>query len=87
MDGSYSFPSSNLYSDNPQNYRSLSINLNNNIIEDEIKLNINMKDGIVNIIFNDDKKLQIYNNILLDKPISPSILLFDEMDSVEITSL
>ena len=87
MDGSYSFPSSNLYSDNPQNYRSLSINLNNNIIEDEIKLNINMKDGIFNIIFNNDTKFQIYNNIPLDKPISPSILLFDEMDSVEITSL
>ena len=46
-----------------------------------------MINGSVNLIFNNDNKLEIYNKIPLDKPISPSILLFDENDSVEIVSL
>ena len=80
----YSLSSSSLYSDKPHKYRGQVIDLNNNIIEDEIKININMKDGSINLIFNNDNKLEIYNKIPLDKPISPSILLFDENDSVEI---
>ena len=72
---------SSLYSDCPHNYRAKAINYKMN--QDEIKININMKEGTFNLLVDDDK-FQLYNTIPLNKPISPSILLLDEEDSIEI---
>ena len=46
-----------------------------------------MKDGVFNLIYDNNCKLEIYKNIPLDKPISPSVLLYDEDDSIEIIPL
>ena len=81
----YSINSSSLFSDSPQNYRGYGINYNNN--QDEIKLNINMKNGTFNLVINEDNKVQLYNNIPLNKPLSLSVLLYDEEDSIEIIPL
>ena len=81
----YSISSSSLYSDFPQNYRGKSINLDNK--NNEIKIKINMKDGLFDLILENNNIISLYNNIPLDKPISLSVLLFDEEDSIEIVSL
>ena len=39
-----------------------------------------------NLYTNDEKKKVFYDNIPLDKPISLSVLLYDEEDSIEIIS-
>ena len=46
-----------------------------------------MKDGTFNLILDNNNKIKLYNNIPLDKPISPSVLLYDEEDSIEIIPL
>ena len=74
---------SSLFSDYPQNYRNESIKCK---VEDEIKININMRNGTYNLYTNDEKKKVLYDNIPLDKPISLSVLLYDEEDSIEIIS-
>ena len=56
-------------------------------MQDEIKININMKEGTFNLILENNNKLQIYKNIPIDKPVSLSVLLNDEEDSIEITQL
>ena len=80
----YNISNSSLYSDFPHNYRGKSINLENNILMDEIKFNVNMKNGTFNLMLN-DKIIELYNKIPLDKEIAFSILLFDKEDSVEIS--
>ena len=81
----FNISNSSLYSDSPHNYRAKSVTVNN--IQDEIKINVNMKDGTFNLILDNNNKIQLYNNIPLDKPISPSVLLYDEEDSIEIIPL
>ena len=81
----YCINSSSLFSDSPQNYRGNGINCNNN--QDEIKLNINMKNGTFNLVINEENKIQLYDNIPLNKPLSLSVLLYDEEDSIEIIPL
>lgn len=81
----YCINSSSLFSDSPQNYRGNGINYNNN--QDEIKLNINMKNGTFNLVINEENKIQLYDNIPLNKPLSLSVLLYDEEDSIEIIPL
>ena len=81
----FSIDSSSPFSDFPHNYRNQSINYNIN--QDEIKININMKEGTFNLLIDENNKLLLYNNIPLNKPISPAILLFDEEDSIEIQPL
>ena len=80
----YNISNSSLYSDFPHNYRGESIFLENNDQMDEIKFNVNMKNGTFNLISN-DKTNQLYNKIPLDKEIVFSVLLFDKEDSVEIS--
>jgi len=80
----YNISNSSLYSDFPHNYRRKSINLENNILMDEIKFNVNMKNGTFNLMLN-YKIIELYNKIPLDKEIAFSILLFDKEDSVEIS--
>ena len=80
-----SINNSSLFSDAPQNFRNSNINFKIN--QDEIIININMKDRTFNLLTDGENKLQLYNNIPLNKPISPSILLYDEEDSIEIEPL
>ena len=78
--------SSSLFSDLPQNYRNQSINIDSKI-QDEIKININMKDRTFNLIQENNNIKCLYDNIPLDKPLAFSVLLLDENDSIEINSL
>ena len=80
-----SINNSSLFSDAPQNFRNSNINFKIN--QDEIIININMKDRTFNLLTDGENKLQLYNNIPLNKPISPFILLYDEEDSIEIEPL
>ena len=80
----FSINSLSLFSDSPHNYRGKGVNFIIN--PDEIKININMKEGTFNLLVDDDI-VQLYNNIPLNKPISPAILLYDEEDSIEIQPL
>ena len=75
---------SSLFSDYPQNYRNNAINYK---VKDEIKININMRNRTYYLYTNDENKIILYNNIPYDKPISLSVLLYDEEDSIEIISL
>ena len=75
---------SSLFSDYPQNYRNNAINYK---VKDEIKININMRNRTFYLYTNDENKIILYNNIPSDKPISLSVLLYDEEDSIEIISL
>ena len=44
-----------------------------------------MQNGTYNLYPNDnDNKIVLYNKIPLDKPITLSVLLYDEEDSIEI---
>ena len=72
-----------LYSDSPQNFRNNTMNIK---VEDEIKININMQNGTYNLYSTDENQIVLYSNIPLNKPISLSILLYDEDDSIEIIS-
>ena len=73
---------SSLLSDSPQNCRNNSINYK---VGDEFNININMQNGTYNLYPNDnDNKIVLYNKIPLDKPITLSVLLYDEEDSIEI---
>ena len=82
----YCLSSSYLFSDSPQNYRSHSINIDSKI-QDEITININMKEGKFNLILDNNNIKCLYDNIPLDKPLAFSVLLLDENDSIEIISL
>ena len=80
----YNISNSSLYSDFPNNYRGESIYLENNNQMDELKFNVNMKNGTFNLILN-DKTIQLYNKIPSNKEIAFSVLLFDKEDSIEIS--
>ena len=82
----YCLSNSCLFSDSPQNYRSHSINIDSKI-QDEITININMKEGAFNSLLDNNNIKRLYNNIPLDKPLTFSVLLLDENDSIEIISL
>ena len=76
---------SSLFSDSPENYRNNTINY---VVGDEIMININMYNGTYNLYLNDNEnKINLYNKISLNKPISLSVLLYDEDDSIEIISI
>ena len=81
----FSMNNCSLYSDAPHNYRGKGINLNN--IQNEIKININIKDGTMSLLNDDNNKILLYDNIPLNIPLCPSILIFDEEDSIEILPL
>ena len=78
----FSFNDSSLFSDAPQNYRNNTINY---LLGDEIKININMQNGTFSLYSNDsENKKVLYKDIPLNKPMSLSVLLYDEEDSIEI---
>ena len=79
----YCKPSSpTLYSGPPYQYNGKKTLLSK--IEDEVIIEMNMKKRTLKFIINNEDKGDSYNNIPLDKPIFPVVLLYDKNDSVEI---
>ena len=73
---------SKLYSGQPHNYSGLSTNLKK--VKDEITIVMDMNKGSMKFIIDNEDKGDQYTNILLDKPLSPAILLKDTNDSISI---
>ena len=74
---------SRLYSGPPFNYSNLQTNLSG--VNDEIVVVMNMKKRTLKFIINNEDKGDSYNNIPIDKPLFPAVLLLNTGDSVEIT--
>ena len=72
---------SKLYSDSPQNFRDKKTKLNQ--ITNEIKIIMNTEKGTLKFIDNEDK-VELYENIPLNEPLVPAVLLYDNNDSVKI---
>ena len=70
-----------LYSGPPHNYKNKKTNL---CKKDEIIIIMNMKNGALKFITDKEDNENYYANIPFDKQISPSVILFDPDDSVEI---
>ena len=73
---------SKLYSDAPQNFRDKKYKLIK--IIDEIKIIMNMEKGTLKFIVGNEDKGEIYENIPINEPIVPAVLLYDNNDSVQI---
>ena len=73
---------SKLYSDSPQDFRDKKTKLNK--IIDEIKIIMNMEKGTLKFIVGNEDKGEIYENIPINEPIVPAVLLYDNNDSVQI---
>ena len=72
-----------LWSGPPQNYSNYNpgyLKVNSN----EIKVIMNMKKKTLKFIIDNEDKGDSYNNIPIDKPLFPSVLLYNKDDSVEI---
>ena len=74
-----------LYSGPPHNYKRKDASLKSK--KNEIKVIMNMKNRTLKFIIDNEDKGNIYTDIPLDKPISPSVLLGNTNDSVEITDI
>ena len=74
---------SNLYSGPPHYYDGKESDLK--IVEDEITIIMNMNNGTLKFIIDDEDKGESYTNIPLDKPLIPAVILYDSNDKVEIT--
>ena len=79
---SYGWSNGTLFSGPPHNYQYKNINLKSQ--RNEIKIVMNMKNRTLKFIIDNEDKGESYSDILLDKPISPSVLLYHPNDSVEI---
>ncbi len=73
---------STLYSGKPQNYNNKKTDLNK--VRDQIDIVMDMNKGNLKFIIDNEDKGDSYQNIPLDKPLVPVILLYDQNDSVEI---
>jgi hypothetical protein len=71
-----------LYSGPPHNYNNLKTNLSQVI--DEVVVVMNIKKGTLRFIINNEDKGDSYANIPLDKPLYPSVSIYNKDDSVEI---
>ena len=81
----YYFINGALYSGPPSNYQGKRTNLIPR--SNEITVIMNMKKKSLTFKNDKDKKEDSFNDILLDKPLFPSILLRDIFDTVEITEI
>ena len=72
-----------LYSGPPHNYNHKNINLKSKT--NEIKIVMNMKKRTLKFIIDNEDKGESYTNIPLDKSITPSVILYNNNDSVEIS--
>ena len=73
-----------LYSGPPYNYNGKNTNLNK--IKDEIIVVMDMYKKTLKFIIDNEDKGNSYNDIPIDKPIFPSIILYNKNDSVQIIS-
>ena len=73
---------SKLYSDSPQNFRDKKTKIKQ--IKDEIQIIMNMEKGILKLIVDNEDKGELYDNIPLNEPLVPAVLLYDNNDSVKI---
>ena len=73
---------SKLYSGPPHNYQGKETNLKYN--RNEVIVVMNMKKRSLKFVIEGEDKGDSYINIPLEKPIFPSVLLYDKNDSVEI---
>ena len=71
-----------LYSGPPHNYQYKGTNLKSK--NNEIRIIMNMKKRTLKFIIDNEDKGESYTDIPLDKPIAPSVLLYNTNDSVEI---
>ena len=74
-----------LYSGPPFNYFSIKTNLSE--VKDEIVVIMNMKKRTLKFIINDEDKGNSYENIPIDKPLFPAVILHDRDDSIQILEL
>ena len=72
---------SSFYSGLPQKYFNKITELN--IIIKEVKIIINMKKKILKFRIDDEEKEAVYNDIPIENPLFPTILLFDKDDSIQ----
>ena len=72
-----------LYSGPPHNYQKKN-KKNLQCKKNEIKIVMNMRNRSLKSIIDNEYKGESYTDIPLDKPISPSVLLHNSNDSVEI---
>ena len=77
--------SGGLYSGPPHNYQNKIINLKAE--KNEITVIMNMKNRTLKFIIDNEDKGNSYTDIPLDKPLSPSVILCNINDSVEITEI
>ena len=71
-----------LYSGPPQNYDKQKSNINK--VKDEIIVIMDMNKGSLKFIVDNEDKGNSFSNIPIDRPLFPSVLLYDAGDSVEI---
>ena len=74
-----------LFSGPPHNYQDKRINLKSK--KNEVIVVMNMKKRSLKFIIDGEDKGDSYIDIPLDKPIFPSVLLYDKDDSVEIIEI
>ena len=72
-----------LFSGPPSKFYGLKTNLSK--VNDEIIVVMNMKKRALKFIINNEDKGYSYENIPIDKPLFPAVLLLDTNDSVEIS--
>ena len=70
---------SSLYS---MNYSGKNINLKK--VQNEVIVEVNMKNKTIKFIIDGDDKIVAYTNIPIDKPLFPAVILYTKNDSVEI---
>ena len=82
IDGYYFYlNNSSFYSGLPQKYCNKITELN--MIKKEIKIIINMKNKILKFKIDDEEKEAVYNDIPIENPLFPTILLYDKNDSIQ----
>ena len=74
-----------LYSGPPFNYVGVKTNLSE--VKDEIVVIMNTKKRTLKFIINDEDKGNSYENIPIDKPLFPAVILHDRDDSIQILEL
>ena len=72
---------STLYSGKPHNYKNKKTNYDK--VNNDIIVSFDMNKGNLDFIL-DNNKIEGYTNIPLDKPLYPSVLLYDKDDKIEI---
>ena len=76
---------STLYSGPPFNYGNSNTNLSK--VNDEIIVVMNMKKRTLKFIINNEDKGDSYSNLPINRPIYPTVFLYDINDSIEIIEI